>query len=68
MFTRERIGRSEEYLTDESKMTGHANNVLLPMTEQELREILRVYNSKGTQVTVAAMRTGVCGDGDLGTF
>ncbi len=61
MFTRERIGRSEEYLTDESKMTGHANNVLLPMTEQELREILRVYNSKGTQVTVAAMRTGVCG-------
>ncbi len=61
MFQRQRIGHSTGYLTDESKMTGHADNVLLPYSEQELREILRVYNSKGTPVTVAAMRTGVSG-------
>ena len=61
MFQRQRIGQSRKYLIDESKMTGHADNVLLPSTEQELREILRVYSSKGTPVTVAAMRTGVSG-------
>ncbi|MBR3409840.1 MAG: FAD-binding oxidoreductase [Candidatus Methanomethylophilaceae archaeon] len=61
MFQRQRIGHSTGYLTDESKMTGHADNVLLPYSEQELREILRVYNSKGTPVTIAAMRTGVSG-------
>ena len=61
MFQRQRIGQSRKYLTDESKMTGRADNVLLPSTEQELREILRVYSSKGTPVTVAAMRTGVSG-------
>ncbi len=61
MFQRQRIGHSTEYLTDESKMTGRADNVLLPYSEQELREILRVYNSKGTPVTVASMRTGVSG-------
>ncbi|MBO4349032.1 MAG: FAD-binding oxidoreductase, partial [Candidatus Methanomethylophilaceae archaeon] len=61
MFQRQRIGHSTGYLTDESKMTGRADNVLLPYSEQELREILRVYNSKGTPVTIAAMRTGVSG-------
>ncbi|MBO4797410.1 MAG: FAD-binding oxidoreductase, partial [Candidatus Methanomethylophilaceae archaeon] len=61
MFQRQRIGNRIEYLADESKMTGRADNLLAPYDEQELREILRVYNSKKNPVTVSGMRTGVSG-------
>ncbi len=61
MFQRQRIPKGSGYLTDESKVTGFADNVVLPNDESELREVVRVYNSKGNQITIGAMRTGVCG-------
>lgn len=61
MFDRQKIRGDSKYLTDESKMTGEAEYVILPYDESELREAMRVNNAKGNRVTVSAMRTGVCG-------
>ena len=61
MFYRQRIRSDSKYLTDESKMTGKGEHVIIPVDESELREVMRVNNSKGNPVTVSAMRTGVCG-------
>ncbi len=61
MFYRTRIRSDSKYLTDESKMTGFGEHVILPVDESELREAVRVNNSKGNPITVSAMRTGVCG-------
>lgn len=61
MFDRQRIQRGSKYLTDESKITGDAQYVILPYNESEVLEALRVNHSKGNHVTVSAMRTGVCG-------
>ncbi len=61
MFYRQRIRSDSKYLTDESKMTGKGEHVIIPVDESELREVMRVNNYKGNPVTVSAMRTGVCG-------
>ena len=61
MFYRQRIHSGSKYLTDESKMTGNGEHVIIPVDESELREAMRINNSKGNPVTVSAMRTGVCG-------
>ncbi len=61
MFDRQRIRAGSKYLTDESKMTGSAEFVIVPNDEAELREAVRVNHSKGNRMTVSAMRTGVCG-------
>lgn len=61
MFYRQRIRSDSKYLTDESKMTGKGEHVIIPVDESELREAMRINNSKGNPVTVSAMRTGVCG-------
>ncbi len=61
MFYRQRIRSDSKYLTDESKMTGRGEHVIIPVDELELREAVRINNSKGNPITVSAMRTGVCG-------
>ncbi len=61
MFYRQRIRSDSKYLTDESKMTGKGEHVIIPLNEGELREAVRINNSKGNPITVSAMRTGVCG-------
>ncbi len=61
MFYRQRIRGDSKYLTDESKMTGSGEHVIIPVDESELREAVRINNSKGNPITVSAMRTGVCG-------
>lgn len=61
MFERKQIRQGSKYLTDESKMTGQAEYVVLPNDESELREAMRINYSKGNRMTVSAMRTGVCG-------
>ena len=61
MFQRHKINKGSPYLTDESKMTGQANDLIAPMDEVEVREAVRYCNSRGIPLTVAAMRTGVCG-------
>ncbi len=61
MFYRQRIRSDSKYLIDESKMTGRGKHVIIPVNESELREAVRVNNSKGNPITVSAMRTGVCG-------
>lgn len=61
MFYRQRIRSDSKYLTDESKMTGTGEHVIIPVDESELREAVRINNSKGNPITVSAMRTGVCG-------
>ena len=61
MFDRKQVRQGSKYLTDESKMTGSADYVVLPNDEAELREAMRINYSKGNRMTVSAMRTGVCG-------
>lgn len=61
MFYRQRIRSDSKYLTDESKMTGRGEHVIIPVDDSELREAVRINNSKGNPITVAGMRTGVCG-------
>ena len=61
MFDRRQIRQGSKYLTDESKITGRADYVVLPNDEAELREAMRINHSKGNRMTVSAMRTGVCG-------
>ncbi len=61
MFYRQKIRSDSKYLIDESKMTGRGEHVIVPADESELREAVRVNNSKGNPITVSAMRTGVCG-------
>lgn len=61
MFNRQRIEAGSRYLTDESKMSGKADNVIAPYDESELREAVRYANSRGIPLTVSGMRTGVCG-------
>src|SRR5574344_1631941 len=60
MFNRQRITQAS-YLADESKMTGRADNVILPYDESELRDAMRYANSKGLRLTVSGLRTGLCG-------
>ena len=57
MFDRRQIRQGSKYLTDESKMTGRADYVVLPNDEAELREAMRINHSKGNRMTVSAMRT-----------
>lgn len=61
MFYRQKITSNSKYQSDESKMTGRAVHVIIPVDESELREAVRINNFKGNPITVAGMRTGVCG-------
>ena len=61
MFNRQRIQQGSGYLSDESKMTGKAGNVIAPYDESELRDALRYCNNKGIRLTISGMRTGLCG-------
>ena len=61
MFYRQKISPSSKYQTDESKLTGKAVHVIIPVDISELKEAVRVNNYKGNPITVSAMRTGVCG-------
>ena len=61
MFYRQKISSGSKYQTDESKMTGKAVHVIIPVDIEELKEVVRVNNFKGNPITVSAMRTGVCG-------
>lgn len=60
MFNRQKITR-QSYLSDESKMTGNADNVIPPYDESELRDAVRYANNKGLKLTVRGMGTGLCG-------
>ncbi len=61
MFYRQKISSGSKYQTDESKLTGKAVHVIVPVDIEELKEVVRVNNFKGNPITVSAMRTGVCG-------
>lgn len=60
MFSRQKLTQPS-YLSDESKMTGRADNVIPPYDESELRDAVRYANTKGIKLTVRAMGTGMCG-------
>lgn len=53
--------QGSRYLSDESKFTGKAYNIITPYSEDEVREVMRVNNSKGNPVTIRGLGTGLCG-------
>ncbi|MFA6710631.1 MAG: FAD-binding oxidoreductase [Candidatus Methanomethylophilaceae archaeon] len=55
------IRPDSNYLIDESKMRGTAEEIYFPKNKQEIREIVRSTDSENSHLTISAMRTGVCG-------
>ena len=51
----------QDYLIDESKMTGSAESISFPQSEAEIAQILRVMRENGTPVTIQGGKTGVVG-------
>ena len=51
------------YTIDECKIRGRADSVSIPENEEELRSEIERCSASGTQITINAMRTGLCGGG-----
>lgn len=51
----------EEYLRDESRTVGHAEEIAFPKTEPELCEIVRYCAQNGLAINVQGARTGLAG-------
>ncbi|MFA7342321.1 MAG: FAD-binding oxidoreductase [Candidatus Methanomethylophilaceae archaeon] len=49
------------FLTDESKLSGHAKEIYFPSDESQLATLLRHLNRTGGHATISGMRTGVVG-------
>ncbi|MDR1404248.1 MAG: FAD-binding oxidoreductase [Candidatus Methanoplasma sp.] len=49
------------YLTDESKMVGSADNIIIPETEEDVIKITEEHFACGRPITISGMRTGMCG-------
>lgn len=60
MFFRHRI-TDMSGLSDESKLSGRAENRIVPLDENELRGALIYLNNRSLPANIVAMRTGVCG-------
>lgn len=50
-----------EYLSDESRIKGHASSLSFPETEEEIAETLRTMRAKEIPVTIQGARTGLSG-------
>lgn len=61
MFQRERMPKNSRFLSDESKSTGVSDYIIMPKTEDEVREVMRVNNSKGNKIVIRGLGTGLCG-------
>lgn len=62
MHVRTERGDLENYLTDASNMaSGHASKLVVPESVDEIVEVLREANARGTAVTVSGARTGTVG-------
>ena len=61
MFQRERMPKNSRFLYDESKVSGTSDYIIMPKTEDEVREVMRVNNSKGNKITIRGLGTGLCG-------
>ena len=51
----------EEYLSDESKMTGNASTISFPETREEVVEIVNLMRDASVSITVQGGKTGICG-------
>ena len=54
-------GQYEDYLSDESKMTGFASTISFPKTKEEVAEIVRQMSAAGVSITAQGGKTGICG-------
>lgn len=61
MLRRIELHEGSPYLRDESKMEGHGDLLYIPDDESDIIEAVVLHRSSGTSLTVAGMRTGVCG-------
>ena len=61
MIQGRKIEDGSPYLTDESKLSGHADYIYMPEDENDVIDILAYANNRKTPITISAMRTGVCG-------
>jgi D-lactate dehydrogenase (cytochrome) len=50
-----------EYLRDESRMTGEAESISFPNTEEQVREIVKLLADEKILVTIQSGRTGISG-------
>ena len=53
--------QNKNFLTDESRLTGQAEQILFPETEEEALAALRAGAEKGERVTLQGSRTGLMG-------
>ncbi|SMD11722.1 FAD-binding oxidoreductase [Sporomusa malonica] len=53
--------RFEDYLGDESKMTGQAVSISFPETQEAVRAIVREMAGNSIPITVQGGKTGICG-------
>ena len=53
--------KNSRFLSDESKTSGTSDFIIMPKTEDEVREVMKVNNSKGNKITIRGLGTGLCG-------
>lgn len=53
--------RFDDYLTDESRLTGNADWIAFPENEEDVREALGFVRDRGVTVTISGARTGIAG-------
>lgn len=51
----------QSYLTDESRLTGSAESISFPRTEDEIRTIITAVRALGLSITVQGGKTGIAG-------
>src|SRR6478672_5124667 len=62
MQVKTQLDQMQNYLTDASNMSGgRAERLVVPDSIDELSEVLRDSNDKGTAVTISGARTGTVG-------
>jgi D-lactate dehydrogenase (cytochrome) len=53
--------RYQDYLEDESRISGHAQSISFPKTEEEVQQIVKTCIKKQLPITVQGSRTGITG-------
>ncbi|MDR3074413.1 MAG: FAD-binding oxidoreductase [Candidatus Methanoplasma sp.] len=56
-----RASSDSPYLRDESKITGDADEIFVPETEEDVVKTVEEHFSEGRPLTISGMRTGMCG-------
>ena len=61
MIARKTSERDREYLRDESRMSGYAEEIAFPETEAEILQVAQETLGRKIPITVQGARTGITG-------